>query len=407
MANTHVAPAAMRGDWRGRLHSIFRVAAAPQRARLVIVLLLAATTLAACATTRPVTGFLAPVATPADGASEHTILVATTRQRDDRPGTMFNGERSTALSYAEMKISVPPGHVPGKIEFASAAPGDPAKDFVVRDEDYLEGDKAFVAAVNAQLALRPRGKRNVFIYIHGFNTLFAEAAYTATQLVNDSGTQAVPVLFTWASRGEPLQYVYDTNSATTARDNLQHTLQLLLASNAEKVNILAHSMGNWVTVEALRQARIGGHLKDANKIGLVVLAAPDLDMDVFKSQLRSFGDIHKPFYVVLSRDDRALGLSNFIAGGKSRVGNATDVAELTALGATVIDLTDVKSMDDANHGKFMQLAEVGPQLQTMLASGIQTRAPPSGAATASNALVTILGAPVKIITAPIVAASNQ
>ena len=231
-------------------------------------------------------------------------------------------------------------------------------------------------ALNAQLAQRPAGKRNVFVFVHGFNTLFAEAAYTATQLIHDSGAPAVPVLFTWASRGEPLQYVYDTNSATVARDSLEHTLKLVMASNAEKVNILAHSMGNWVTVEALRQAKLqGGGAKYADKIGLVVLASPDLDMDVFKSELRAFGKVHKPFYVVLSRDDKALGLSNFIAGGQGRVGNTTDTAELTELGATVIDLTDVTAMDSANHGKFMELAAVGPQLREVLAGGIHSSAP--------------------------------
>ena len=94
----------------------------------------------------------------------------------------------------------------------------------------------------------------------------------------------MPVLFTWASRGKLGAYVYDTNSATAARDDLEHTLRLLLASDADQVNILAHSMGNWVTVEALRQIKISGDLRHVDKIGFVVLAAPDIDLDVFKSR---------------------------------------------------------------------------------------------------------------------------
>jgi hypothetical protein len=38
------------------------------------------------------------VSGPASGASEHTILVATTRERDPRPGTLFNGNRSGTLA---------------------------------------------------------------------------------------------------------------------------------------------------------------------------------------------------------------------------------------------------------------------------------------------------------------------
>ena len=93
-------------------------------------------------------------------------------------------------------------------------------------------------------------------------------------------------------------------------------------------------MGNWVTVEAFRQIRISGDLPPASKIGTILLAAPDIDIDVFKSQLRRFGKPQKPFYVVLSQDDRALFLSRTIAGGVTRVGDASDTAELTALGAS-------------------------------------------------------------------------
>ena len=107
-----------------------------------------------------------------------------------------------------------------------------------------------------------------------------------------------------------------------------------------------------------------------SKIGAILLAAPDIDIDVFKSQLRRFGNPQKPFYVVLSKDDRALFLSKTIAGGVTRVGDSSDTAELTALGATVIDLTDVKATDATNHDKFVQLASVGPELRSILTRGV-------------------------------------
>jgi esterase/lipase superfamily enzyme len=69
---------------------------------------------------------------------------------------------------------------------------------------------------------------------------------------------AVPVLFTWASRGKIGAYIYDTNSATTARDDLEHTLRLLFASDADQINILAHSMGNWVTLKRCDRSRFQG-----------------------------------------------------------------------------------------------------------------------------------------------------
>lgn len=165
------------------------------------------------------------------------------------------------------------------------------------------------------------------------------------------------MLFSWASRGRLTEYIYDNNSATAARDELAHTLRLLFASNAEQVNIIAHSMGNWVTVEALRQLQIAGQLPHSSKVGSIFLAAPDIDLDVFKSQLRAFPPPRKPFYVVLSRDDQALRTSSFLAGGKDRLGDASHDDELAALGATVIDLTNVKADNSMNHGKFAELRD--------------------------------------------------
>jgi len=393
------------GDFAARTApSSLRLARSSKRSFSVLAIVLVAFWVVGCAS-RPESGFLSAVALSSAGAVDHTLLVATTRERDDRPGTLFNGERASVTDYAELTVSIPPSHRQGEIEWAGTPPGDPNKDFVVRDERYLDGDKAFVQALNAELARRPPGSRNVFLFIHGFNTMFAEAAYRAAQLAHDSKAPGVPVLFTWASRGQATAYVYDLNSATAARDGLEHTLRLLLASNAEKVNVLAHSMGNWVTVEAFRQIKISGELDHSNKIGNIVLAAPDIDIDVFKSQLRRFGKPRKPFYVVLSEDDRALFLSRTIAGGVTRVGDSPDTAELAALGATVIDLTDVKATDATNHDKFVQLASVAPELRSTLAHGIpaNSRASDAGerATSGVDAIValpiTLLGAPVRII----------
>ena len=118
---------------------------------------------------------------------------------------------------------------------------------------------------------------------------------------------------------------------------------MLFASDADQIDILAHSMGNWVTVEALRQIKISGQLPPTGKLGSLFLADADIDLDVFKSQMRRFGKPKKPFYVVISKDDQALRVSKMIAGGKGRLGDDENVAELAALGATVIDLSDVKA----------------------------------------------------------------
>lgn len=354
-----------------------------------------------CAT-RPEAGFLKPVSAPAPGASKHTILVATTRERDSRPGTLFNGNRSGTLAFATLTVSVPPKHADGQIELASSPPGNPQTDFVVREAAYIDSEKAFVQTLNARLDEQPRGKRKVLLFIHGYNTNFAEGLYRFAQIVHDSGSSAVPVLFTWASKGSFTDYVYDNNSATIARDDLEHTLHLIAASDADEINIVAHSMGNWATVEAIRQIKISGDMAGANKIGAVVLASPDIDLDVFKSEMKRIGRPRKPFFIIISKDDQALRVSRLIAGGKPRLGADSDVQELASLGAIVIDLTTLKGADALNHAKFAQLASVAPELAHVLQEGIASSAAgmPKSEAAIGGPLASFITLPVRIIAAP-------
>ena len=66
--------------------------------------------------------------------------------------------------------------------------------------------------------------------------------------------------------------------------------------------------------------------------------------------------------------------------------------------ATVIDLSDVKGDDPANHDKFAQLATVAPELRAVLERGISAN---NGAATADEVVSlpsTLLGGPIRIST---------
>lgn len=382
--------------------------------RALMIVLLLPSALAACG--RPGADAMVPVVAQAPGATDHTILIATTRQRTAIPGAMFNGERARELDYAEAVVSVPPNHVSGRIEFPSQPPGNPNTDFVTREASYLDSEKQFVASLNQQLAQRPPGHRNVLLFIHGYNTKFPEGVYRLAQITHDSKSEAVPVHFSWASRGELVGYVYDQNSATVARDGLEHVLRLIAQSNVEKINLVAHSMGNWVTVEAFRNIAISKEFP-RGKMGAIILAAPDIDVDVFRSQMARIGRPKKPFLIVLSRDDRALALSRFIAGDESRLGDYKNAADLTKYNAIVVDLTDVQGLSPINHDKFAELAMIAPQLKEVLAEGVGNKetTPVDQAATtitspvqnAPDVVKTVLSLPMSVVAAPIVIIARQ
>lgn len=358
---------------------------------------------------RPETGALLISTQPAREARVHDLLIASTREKDPTPGTYFNGNRSEMLNFAQASISVPPTHKAGAIEWPNTLPGNPNTDFVARDAGHLESQQAFLQQLNRQLRKKPKGQRNILLFIHGYNTLFAEGLYRLTQFVHDANDDVVPVLFTWASRGHVTGYVYDLNSTAIARDNLIETLLLLEKSEAETISILAHSMGNYLLMETGRQMTRQQFKVIDRKLKLVVMAAPDIDIDLFKSTLRRNGPPTNPYIIVVSRDDSALRISRRVAGGIERVGAYSDDEELADLGAIVVDVTDLQSAQTSSHSKFAALAQFSPELrQALISSGLTEVASIAGPANTGDTLGSFVGntaeaavsLPIRIVTSP-------
>ncbi len=337
-------------------------------ARPAGVLLLIAAVLAGCAS-RPGPEALTVSLEEAKGTREVDILIATTRARSGKPHELFSSERSEILDFGEATISLPPTHEPGEIEWPSSSPGDPNKHFVVRKADYIDGEEAFSEELDQRLKQLPKANREALLFIHGYNTRFAEGVFRLAQIVGDARQPGVPMLFTWASRGYLTDYIYDNNSVALARDGLEETLHMLTRSKAKSVTVVAHSLGNLLLLETLRQMELKGTSVLRNKKVTVVMASPDIDIDVFKKNIVALGLRANPIYVIVSRDDRALQFSRHLAGGKERVGGAENDEALAALGVVVIDLTDVETKDATNHSKFAQLAQFGPEFQRALEEG--------------------------------------
>jgi esterase/lipase superfamily enzyme len=309
------------------------------------LLIVLALFLAGCANTRPEEGALLPTGILAPGATPVTILAATTRTRIDSPA-MFSEVRgkTRVVDHARIVVSLPPGHVPGTIMWPGKPPGDPLLTFTTVSREYLEAP-GFAAALNAAMKARPANRRDVLLFIHGYNTDFDEGVYRLAQFSHDSGYPGVPVLFSMASAGSVWGYVYDRDSANVARDGLEATLRALTNDpNVHRVNIFAHSMGSQILMEALRQAHLSGNDSFNDKLGEVVMAAPDIDVELFRTQLASMGgQMPVPATVLISADDGALQISARLAGDEPRLGEYREAREFTSAGITVIDITDLSA----------------------------------------------------------------
>ncbi|SNX69021.1 esterase/lipase superfamily enzyme [Cereibacter ovatus] len=251
--------------------------------------------------------------------------------------------------FARFDVVVPPDHTFGTIRFPKGRP-DPNRDFVVKDAETLGGPRAFVDAVNAAAADAPPPRIGA-MFIHGFNTNFAEALMRHVQLRHDLAAPGVGVLFSWPSEARLLGYAADREHALFSRDALVETLQLMRRTRLERYNLIAHSMGAFLAMEGLRTLALMGDVASLRKIDALVLIAADLEVDLFRRQAATVLAMGVPIYLLVSDKDKALRWSARLRGKARRVGNVQTREELGGLDVGIIDLSAVDPGEITGHLK--------------------------------------------------------
>ena len=290
-------------------------------------------------------GAMAPRFDASSLSVDPTLLVTTTRKpvNGGRTKPWFGPERASTMTIARAKL-VPPDD--GRFSLAAIGFGNWRLDVV-------EPVSAEVSNVLAQAG----GGQDVLIYVHGFKQTFETAALDAAYLSDGIKFHGQTMVFSWPSKAGLFDYAYDRESAMWSRDDFERVLDSIVANlSAGRIHIVAHSMGTMLTLESLRQlyARYGDTVAD--RIGAVVFAAPDIDMDVFSSAIHRIGPLARKITVVAATNDRALALSGRIAGGMTRVG-AAEKATIERLGVRVIDASQ-EGWGIINHDLFLSNEEV-------------------------------------------------
>jgi esterase/lipase superfamily enzyme len=278
-------------------------------------------------------------------SADPTLLVTTTRKRVNggRAKPWFGPERASTMTVARAKL-VPPDD---SSRFSLAAAGLAGW--------RLGGVEPVPGEVGDLLA--QAGGQDVLIYVHGFKQTFETAALDAAILSDGIRFRGRTMVFSWPSKAGLFDYAYDRDSAMWSRDAFERVLHAAVASpGGGRVHVVAHSMGTMLTLESLRQfhARYGDAVAD--RIGAVVFASPDIDMDVFTSAIDRIGPLAGKITVIAATNDRALALSARMAGGMKRVG-AAEKAAIERLGVRVIDASR-EGWGIVNHDLFLSNAEV-------------------------------------------------
>jgi len=284
------------------------------------------------------------------------------------PAEMFGAARGP-LSFGVVEVSIPGAHRTGEIESPSLwkveFAADPDRHVIERQVEPTSWI-GFLAELQSQI--RQSADTSAFIFVHGYNVSFADAARRTAQIAHDLNWQGAAILFSWPSQASLADYWPDYENAQWAVDDLANLLSVVATrSGADTLHLVAHSMGNGPALAALErltdeQGPAGRPLLDE-----VVLAAPDVDADLFRQTLLRARPVAERMTLYVSSRDEALDLSSTLHD-KPRAGDASD-GVLIASGVDTIDASavDVSLIGHSYYGENRSvLADIFNLLKTRL-----------------------------------------
>ncbi len=157
--------------------------------------------------------------------------------------------------------------------------------------------------------------KELFVFVHGFHNTFQDAAYRTAQIAHDINFEGAPIFFSWTSQGSLLDYMTDAENVKPTANHLRRFLEELHdESGAERIHLIAHSMGSRALTMALQDLQ--APYRDADTINEVVFAAPDVRKSTFIDRIRQFPETIERVTLYASAYDSALQVSRAIQGGQ-------------------------------------------------------------------------------------------
>lgn len=280
-------------------------------------------------------------------------------------GVAYGGHRAPngGVHYGYCDVSIPKTHKVGMVEKPVLGLEDEHEHVMLRRVEELK-QEAFFDTLRKQLASRELDKRNCFVFVHGYNVSFEKAALRTAQIHYDLKFAGVPIFYSWPSRANVRSYFSDRNEIFYS---YEHVMKFLLATaertDAKRIHVIAHSMGADAVSRAILMMGDRGKIFDQ-----IVLAAPDVDADVFREQIAPrMQKIANRTTLYCSRNDLALHAS-YAFNDSRRLGDSSR-GIMVLDGLDTIDASDIDT-DLLGHSYYgdcnMLLADVGLLLEKNL-----------------------------------------
>lgn len=282
------------------------------------------------------------------------------------------GDGRDQVKYGIAKVSIPRNHKMGalegptlwRLEFRS----DPDNHVVVLNFEPLDSS-AFFQSIETQTKLSKR--KSAFIFVHGYNVTFEDAARRTAQIHYDLGFEGTPVFYSWPSAGEISKYTVDESNVAWSTGNLESFLRDFAEnSKADRIYLIGHSMGTRSLTGAYA-ALIAKQPELRKKFVEIILAAPDIDSDVFKRDIAPAmlaGEGNITLYA--SSEDHPLQLSKKIHG-YPRAGDSGS-GLVVIKGMESIDSTGMGT-DFLNHSYAVENRSILSDISNIIRNGLRAQ----------------------------------
>ncbi|WP_159818995.1 alpha/beta hydrolase [Colwellia sp. 20A7] len=282
------------------------------------------------------------------------LIYVTDRGTSQKKNITYDASRSSSIAYGVAKVNFGDKSLPWsellaqsnlqersadltyvleQVDEQGRFPLSPYKFKIVEDrlqidEEILERKSFHENRLNSQInqRLKNSNKKDVILFVHGFNNTFNESVFTLAGIWHFMKRQGVPVVYSWPAAAKGFNaYFADKESGQFTIFHLKETLRLLFKNpEIEKIHIIAHSRGTDVVTTTLRELIIenrasGGNPRKYLRIENLILAAPDLDFGIIKQRLMAeqFGPAFGKITIYTSQEDSALGISQWLTNGLS------------------------------------------------------------------------------------------
>lgn len=190
--------------------------------------------------------------------------------------------------------------------------------------------------------------KSVLVYIHGYSRTFKTAAQHAAIIAYEFNINGLPVLYSWPSQGNLIEYADDRESVARSKQHLVEFMRSLSKQpEVVTIHVLAHSLGSVIFIQALSDLLDDPAVTGSWKLGEVILFSPDLDIERFSSDyLPVLQALDSRVTLYVSGLDMPLHVS-MLYNRSVRLGDATE-GVFVAPGIETIDVTPATNLADGH-----------------------------------------------------------